>query len=128
VRETKTGLIILFFRHSNTRGRHTQHACTTDILASLVRRTATSKPRRPTSLSDSHGAAAGEGAASAKRKPRLQVDYTPHTFEEYKTVCKPGNWQKMGTLGPDLQDDGLIEKVPDWTINSFLMLIIVGAS
>ena len=31
----------------------------------------------------------------------------------------------MGTLGPDLQDDGLIEKVPDWTINSFLMLIIL---
>ena len=26
-------------------------------------------------------------------------------------MCQPGKWEKMGKLGPDLQDEQLIEKV-----------------
>lgn len=69
------------------------------------------RPRR-TAASDTYGAGGGYGdsQAQSRRQPRQHVDYTPHTYAEYQAVCQPGNWEKLGKLGPDLQDDDLIEK------------------
>lgn len=74
-------------------------------------RSSAAKPRRAGTMGDSLGAGGGYRDPPATRKPpRQPVEYTPHTYAEYQTVCQPGKWEKMGNLGPDLQDDELIEK------------------
>jgi len=70
------------------------------------------KHRHTTSASDSYGAGGGYGDSQVppRKPPREPIDYTPHTYAEYQSVCQPGKWEKMGKLGPDLQDEQLIEK------------------
>lgn len=68
------------------------------------------KPRRITSADENYGSGRGYADAPPQRKTRGVVEYTPHTFTEYQAVCQPGNWEQLGKLGPDLQDEDLIEK------------------
>eukprot|EP00656_Telonema_subtile_P028763 TRINITY_DN3137_c0_g1_i7.p1 TRINITY_DN3137_c0_g1~~TRINITY_DN3137_c0_g1_i7.p1 ORF type:complete len:185 (-),score=43.68 TRINITY_DN3137_c0_g1_i7:221-775(-) len=59
--------------------------------------------------SSAAGANANPGSGYAKQ-PRQAVDYTPYTMADYKANCQPGKWEKLGKLGPDMQDEGLLNK------------------
>lgn len=47
---------------------------------------------------------------AARARARKPVDYQPYTLQDYKNNCQPGKWEKLGCLGPDLQDEELLNK------------------
>lgn len=66
-------------------------------------------PRVPASIIELSKKAADE-VATASKKPRLPVEYTPATVDEYKHRFGAGGYSELGHLGPDLDDDQLMLK------------------
>merc|ERR1712166_1174614 len=71
---------------------------------------AQSSARQPAARGYSSRPAPQKEVEQPTRQPRAAVDYKPYTYTEYKTNCQPGKWEKLGTLGPDLQDEELLNK------------------
>ncbi|CAK9006182.1 Hypothetical protein SCF082_LOCUS8942 [Durusdinium trenchii] len=52
-----------------------------------------------------------EEETSSSKKPRVPIDYTPATLEEYKQrFGNKADYSELGRLGPDLDDENLLMK------------------
>lgn len=70
-------------------------------------------PRAPISGAERQAApqVEKEEETSSSKKPRVPIDYTPATLEEYKQrFGNKADYSELGRLGPDLDDENLLMK------------------